>query len=260
MSRRAHSTADLKRAVGTSFVALALLGAGAGLAQETCPCPPPAPPPPLWTGSVGLSYLATSGNTDTESLGFAATWARQPTPWGMEITALANRAESEGVTTAERYYGGLRGKRALGEAFELFGGLSYESNEFAGFDSRTLIEAGGIWKALTGPVHALAFDAGLTFTQEAPVVGEDLDFMGAVAGAAYAWKITEAATLRERLLYFPNFDTSDDWRWSSETSLEAAFAASWALRVGYLYTRDNLPAPGFEEADSTTTVSVVWKR
>lgn len=241
-------------------MALALIGAGAGMAQENCPCPPPAPPPPLWTGSVGLSYLATAGNTDTESLGFAATWARQPTPWGMEITALANRAESDGVTTAERYYGGLRGKRAMGEAFELFGGLSYESNEFAGFDSRTLIEAGGIWKALTGPVHALAFDAGLTWTQEAPVVGEDLDFMGAVAGAAYAWKITEAATLRERLLYFPNFDTSDDWRWSSETSLEAAFAASWALRVGYLYTRDNLPAPGFEEADSTTTVSVVWKR
>ena len=201
------------RAVGTSFVALALVGAGAGLAQETCPCPPPAPPPPLWTGSVGLSYLATSGNTDTESLGFAATWARQPTPWGMEITALANRAESDGVTTAERYYGGLRGKRALGEAFELFGGLSYESNEFAGFDSRTLVEAGGIWKALVGPVHEFAFDAGLTWTQEAPVVGEDLDFMGAVAGAAYAWKITDAATLRERLLYFPNFDTSDDWRW-----------------------------------------------
>lgn len=238
----------------------ALAFAGAGLAQETCPCPPPAPPPPLWTGSVGLSYLATSGNTDTESLGFQATWARQPTPWGMEITALANRAESDGVTTAERYYGGLRGKRALGEAFELFGGLSYESNEFAGFDSRTLVEAGGIWKALAGPVHTLAFDAGLTWTQEAPVVGEDLDSMGAVAGAAYAWKITDAATLRERLLYFPNFDTSDDWRWSSETSLEAAFAASWALRVGYLYTSDNLPAPGFEKTDSATTVSVVWKR
>lgn len=254
------STSRAGRLSTSLFFLLVLVGAGASRAQETCPCPPPPPPPPLWTGSLGLSYLATSGNTDTESLGLTAAWARQPTPWGMEILAVANRAESGGVTTAERYFAGLRGKRALDEAFELFAGLSYESNEFAGFDSRTLLEAGGIWRALVGPVHELAFDAGLTFTQESPVVGEEFDFMGAIAGAAYVWKITDAATFRERLLYFPNFDTSDDWRWSSETSLEAAFAASWALRVAYLYTNDNLPTPGFEKADSVTTVSLVWKR
>ena len=130
---------------------IALLSSGLVAAQETCPCPPPAPPPPLWTGSVGLSYLATSGDTDTQTSRVAASWARQPTPWGMEITALADRAESDGVTTAERYYGGVRGKRAMGERFELFGGLSYERNEFAGFDSRVLVEAGGVWKSLAGP-------------------------------------------------------------------------------------------------------------
>lgn len=237
-----------------------LLSSAPVSAQETCPCPPPAPPPPLWTGSVGLSYLSTSGNTDTSSLGLTATWARQPTPWGIEITALANRAETEGVTTAERYDGGVRGKRALGDRFELFGGLSYARDEFAGFDSRVIVEAGGIWKALAGPKQELAFDAGLTWTQEEPVAGERIDFAGAVAGAAYAWKITEAATFRERLLFFPNFETSEDWRVRSETSFEAAFAASWALRLGYLYTRDNLPAPGFEKADGTSSVSLVWKR
>jgi putative salt-induced outer membrane protein len=244
----------------TILAALALASVGSATAQDTCPCPPPDPPPPLWTGSVGLSYLSTSGNTDTESLGFTANWTRRPTPWGLEIAALANRAETDGVTTAERYYGGLRGLRALNERFELFGGLSYASDEFAGFDSRVIAEAGGVWKALLGPKHELAFDAGLTWTQEEPVLGDDLDFLGAVAGVAYAWKITESATLRERLLYFPNFDTSDDWRMRSETTLEAALAASWAVRVGYLYTRDNLPAPGFEESDSATSVSLVWKR
>lgn len=250
-------------AIRASLAACALaasLGSAPTSAQESCPCPPPAPPPPLWTGSVGLSYLSTSGNTDTSSLGLTASWARQPTPWGMEISAFANRSEADGVTTAERYFGGLRGKRAMGDRFELFGGLSYASDEFAGFDSRVIVEAGGIWKALFGPRHELAFDAGLTWTDEEPVVGEGIDYLGAVAGAAYAWKVTEAATFRERLLFFPNFDTSDDWRVRSETSFEAAFAASWAVRVGYLYTRDNLPAPGFEKTDSTTSVSLVWKR
>src|SRR5688572_11483010 len=61
---------------------LALGQPGAGSAQELCPCPPPPPPPPLWTGSAGLSYLANSGNSDNESLGFTVSLARQPTPWG----------------------------------------------------------------------------------------------------------------------------------------------------------------------------------
>ena len=90
-----------------------------------------------------------------------------------------------------------------------------------------------------GPVHELDFDAGVTWTDEEPVFLPGLDYFGAVAGATYAWKINEVASFRERLVLYPNFDESDDWRLRSETSLDAALAASWALRVGYLFTRDN---------------------
>jgi len=228
--------------------------------QETCPCPPPPPPPPLWTGSLGLSYLMTTGNTDTETLGFTGALARLPTPWGVEIQAAANRAESEGTTTAERYFAGVRGKRAFGERWQAFAGVSYESDEFAGFDSRMILEIGGVFRALAGPAHLLDFDAGLTWTDEEPVLGPGIDSFGALAGLAYEWKFSETASFRERLVAYPNFDESEDWRVRSETSVEAALASSWALRVSYLFTRDNLPAPGFEKDDSTTSVSLVWKR
>lgn len=253
------STGGGVKRIAVAFV-LAMASAAAGGAEELCPCPPPEPPPPLWTGSVGLSYLATAGNSESESLGFSTAWARRPTPWGLELSALVNRAETDGEMTADRSFAALRGKRALGERFELFGGVAFESDEPAGFDARTLVEAGGVWKALLGPTHALAFDLGLTWTSEDPVVGASDDFAGAVAGLAYQWRISERAALRERLVYYPSFADSDDWRLRSETSLEAALASSWALRVGYLVTRDNLPAPGFEKTDASTTVSLVWKR
>jgi len=241
---------------------LVLVSAAASplVGQEDCPCPPPPPPPPLWTGSLGLSYLATTGNTDTETLGFTGAFARLPTPWGVEFQAAANRAESEGTTTAERYFAGARGKRAFGDRWQMFGGASYESDEFAGFESRMILEAGGIWRALLGPVHTLDFDAGLTWTDEEPVIGAGIDSFGALAGLAWEWKFSETASFRERLVAYPNFDESDDWRVRSETSLEAALATSWALRLSYLFTRDNLPAPGFEKDDSTTSISLVWKR
>jgi putative salt-induced outer membrane protein len=243
-------------------LAAGFLLAASVMAQEPelCPCPPPAPPPPLWTGSVGLAYLATSGNSETQSFGLDATLSRQPTPWGVEIRALANRVEDDGETTAERWLAGVRGKRELSERFQLFAGAAYESDEFAGFESRMLVEAGGIWRALTGPAHELDFDAGFTWTDEEPVFLPGYDYFGALAGATYVWNISETTSFRERLVLYPNFDQSDDWRLRSETSLDASLAASWALRVGYLFTRDNAPGPGFEKDDSTFSVSLVWKR
>ncbi len=227
---------------------------------KTCPCPPPPPPAPLWTGSLGLSYVATSGNSDNQTLGLAAAFARQPTPWGVEIVTLANRAETDGVKTGEKWLAGVRGKRALTERFDLFAGVSYERDRFAGFDSRVVTEAGAQWHALTGPVHELAFDAGLTYTSVDPLLGSRDGSVGGLAGLTYVWKITATTTLRERLLLYPNFEHTDDWRMRSETAVEASLAASWALRVGYLYERNNRPPAGFRKVDGTTSVSVVWKR
>jgi putative salt-induced outer membrane protein len=229
-------------------------------AQDTCPCPPPPPPPPLWTGSLGFSYLATSGNSDSQTVGLTTSWKRQPTPWGVELQAIAARAENEGEETAERFYGAVRGKRAMGGRLELFTGLSYERDAFAGFDSRVVGEAGGLWKAWLGPQHLLDFDLGLTWTREEPTTGSSLDYPGALAGVAYTWVISPTASFRERLVLLPNLDDSDDWRLRSETSLDAALASAWALRLGFLATRDNRPTPGFEKDDTATSISVVWKR
>jgi putative salt-induced outer membrane protein YdiY len=123
-----------------------------------------------------------------------------------------------------------------------------------------ILESGAQWSAIAGPVHLLDFDAGLTWTDEDPVIGEGVDSFGALAGLNYVWKFSETASFRERLVGYPNFDESDDWRIRSETVLEAALASSWALRLSYIFTRDNLPAPGFEKDDATTAVSLVWKR
>jgi putative salt-induced outer membrane protein len=243
------------------LVVAALALPRAGVAQDTCPCPPPEPPPPLWTGSLGLSYLASSGNTETSSLGMLASFARKPTPWGVEGSAVVNHAESEGEETADRTFAGLRGTRAFGDRWQAFAGLSYEKDRFAGFDRRMVAELGGTYKVLTGPKHELALDAGLTWTDEDPVTEVEANsYFGGVLGAAYALKISDSATFRERLLFFPDFDDSDNWRFTSDTALEATIISSWALRVGYYYARDNVPPLGFEKSDSTTSVSVVWKR
>ncbi len=212
----------------------------------------------LWSGSLGLAYLATSGNTDTQTLGADFSMEREPTPWGLELSASFNRADENGVTTAERYTARGRGTRALGERWGVFGGLSGEKDEFAGYDLLLVVEGGATYNALLGPTHTLSFDGGLTYTDESRIDPEpDVDYLGAVLGLSYQWKLSETASLGERLLYYPNFDQGADWRLSSETALQAALTNRLAVKTSYELRFRNQPIGDNSGTDTTTKVSLV---
>lgn len=230
-------------------------------APAPCPCPPEdeAPPPvPLWTAKVGLSYVATTGNSETTTFGSDVDVARRPTPWGVEIFANYDRAENGDAVQSERTFGGARVKRALGERWELFGEATGEKDEFAGFDLRTVFAAGGTYHALTGPRHVLDTDLGVTWTDEDRIEpAEDVSFVGALVGLDYAWAITERSTFDQRLTWFPSFETSSDWRLESVTSLEASLTERLALRLGYEVRFQNEPIDDLEDTDTTTRMSLV---
>ncbi|HPW55279.1 MAG TPA: DUF481 domain-containing protein [Thermoanaerobaculaceae bacterium] len=211
-----------------------------------------------WNGSFGLSYLATSGNSDTSSLGIEVTVKRKPAPWGIDLSALVLRAEKDGVKSAERVFGRARGERALTESWGVFLGASAEKDRFAGLDLRGVLEAGGSYKMLTGPEHELSLEAGVTFTREERTSGIDDDFLGGLAGLAYTWIPMEGAKVSERLLVYPSFDRSSDWRLVSETALQAALTKRFSLKIAYALRYDHEPPPGFDSTDTATTASLVW--
>ncbi len=216
-------------------------------------------PEPIWTGSLGLAYLATTGNSETSTFGLNFTTERRPTPWGLTITGRFNRNEDDGVLTAERYSLGGRARRALGERWEFFGGLSAEKDEFAGFDLLLLAETGVTYRALMGPKHHLSFDAGVTWTDENRIEPEpDVDFLGAVLGLDYEWKISDNSSLIQALDFYPNFDESSDWRLTSMTALQSAVNSWLAVKLGYEVRYRNQPIGDNDDTDTTSTASVVF--
>jgi putative salt-induced outer membrane protein len=243
------------------LVGLILLASVSAYAQEEAPAE--AQPEP-WKGALGLSYVDTSGNSETSAFGLDFKVERLPEPWGLEITGLFNRASDAGDVTAERYYLGGRAKRALGDRWELFGGLSGEKDQFAGFDLRLLVEAGAAYKLVLGPKHFLSADAGLTYTDENRLEPEpDASWLGGVLGLAYEWKISDTTSFTERFLYYPNFDESSDWRLSSDTGIQTAISSLLALKFSYEYRYRNEPlvlddGTTADSTDTTTRFSVVF--
>ena len=89
---------------------------GAALAQA-----PAAAPPDPFVGSAALGYLATSGNTEATNLNSSLkiTWDLDG-PWTHNWTALAIRASTDDVTTAEAYAAGYKATaRFLGDELSI---------------------------------------------------------------------------------------------------------------------------------------------
>jgi len=253
---RKESEQTMKRTVLTTGLMMLLLAALPVLADEGEEAKEPS-----WTGETGLSFVATTGNSETQTLGLDLKFERRPEPWGVVFGGSFIRAEQDKELTAERYGAYVRGKRALSERWELFAGLSGEKDQFAGYDLRGVLDAGATYKALVGPTHELSFDGGLAWTTEDFIEGQgsDNDYFGAILGLDYKWSFSDNAYLGQTLDYFPNFDNSTDWRFVSETSLQGSLTSLLALKLAYLIRYDNEPVPGFDDTDTTATASLVLK-
>ena len=256
----------MKSSAIAALALAALLAIPTGLfARDTDPTPTAGeeaePPEPLWSSQVGLSYLATSGNSDTTTFGLDAQAKRRPVPWGLELSALVDRAEEDGVATAERAYAGLRGTRTLAERWDAFAGLSAEQDEFSGIDLRSIVEAGVAYKALTGPRHLLELDGAVTWTDENRLPPEvDDSWVGGLFAADYRYAISDTAAFSQGLKYFANFDDTGNWRAASLSALTASLNGSLAVRLSYEIRYRNEPLDANDDTDTTTKASLVWSR
>ena len=212
-----------------------------------------------WEFSLGLSYLATSGNSDSQTAGLDLAYKRSFDPWGLELAGSYLNAESNGVDTADRAFLGVRGTRAVSDKWSVFVGVSALQDEFAGLDSRYVVDGGVTYKAIADDVQTLTFDLGVAWNSEDYVSGGSTDYMSGLAGLAYTRKLSATASLSEKLAFVPSFEETDDWRLSSDLALEAAVSAKLAVKLGFLYLYDNVPVAGFKKTDTKSSVSLVVK-
>lgn len=214
---------------------------------------------PAWVGSLGLSWVATSGNSDTSSIGLDFNLEKKADPWGLVFVARGNKADDSGTTTAENYLFGARAVRKLSAKWEAFGGLQWSKDPFTGFDSQTVASLGATYIAIDGERNKLAFDGGLAYTWEDQVNPDaQIDYLGGLLGLTWEWKLGASSKLVERLVYYPNFDDSNDWRVTSFTAIEADINSWMALRFGYDIRHRNQPIGDADKTDTTSTASVVF--
>jgi putative salt-induced outer membrane protein len=246
-----------------SGVMRSLLGAALvlapALALSQVPPPPPPTPPPLYSGKAELSFVNTSGNTSTQTLGFGAEGEYKPAPWAVKATLAFVRAESDGETKAKSLAASLRGSRKIADPIEVFAQAAYLKNTFAGIDNRFGLEAGVAYTFLKGPPHLLKFEAALGWTRELRVTEPSLSFATARLGVSYKWAISKTAELTDDSSFIEDLSDAGDWRLQSVTGVSAAMSTLLSLKISYTFAYVRKPPPGFGRTDTITAAALVAK-
>jgi putative salt-induced outer membrane protein YdiY len=236
-------------------VALFIACASNALAQT----PPPKEPPPLWDVQLGASFVGTSGNSDTTTLGADFGAHRRWPLWKIESTATAVRTTDRSVRTAERYLGAFRADRKLTSVIDVSAGERAERDRLAGIDFRSISDLGLKYALVRQPSWTLDGLTSLALNHEQPVVGPSLNHPIGVLQAMSKIVFSPASDSTQRFTFYPDFDTSSAYRAEAEVTAQAAMNARLALKIGYLWRYSNTPAFGFVRSDNTTTASIVLR-
>jgi putative salt-induced outer membrane protein len=260
MAVRPLHTRDDMRVVRHIFVLL-ILALPPAAAAQTPAAEPPKPPPPLWDVQIGASFVGTSGNTDTSSVGADFAAHRRGYVWQIESTATAVRVATSDVTTAERYLGQVQLKRKLTPIIGLTAGEKLERDQFAGIDLRSILNGGLSWALVHTPAWTLDGLTAAGWQHEERTTGPGIDDAVGVLQLPSRIPFGGAGDTTQRVTFYPDFTNSSAYRTEAEVTAQAAMNAHLALKIGYLLRYSNEPVPTFKKTDNTTTASVVlrWK-
>jgi putative salt-induced outer membrane protein len=242
----------------TVFIVLTLLIPAAAAGQTP---PPPPSPLPLWDVQIGASFVGTSGNTDTSSVGADFGLHRRWPVWQIESAAAAVRTNNQDVRTAERYLGAFRGQRRLTAFVGLSAGIKLERDQFSGMNFRSISDVGLTWALVRVPAWTLDGITAIALNHESPTLGSNRNDPVGLFQVLSRIPLGASGATTQRFTFYPDFKDTDARRSEMELAAQAAMNSHFALKIDYLVRQSNAPVPGFKKTDTMTTASVVmqWK-
>jgi len=219
---------------------------------------PPAPPP-RQEGNAGFSFISTTGNADTQTLGLSGEYHYRPDPWHVQAKTAYVRNETDGKASAESVRFLLRSDRSLTPRATLFGQWNYLHDAFAAIDHRNSVAGGVSYQLVATAPHELWVDGGIGYTNEQRLVGDDISTAIALTGLRYRFKLSETAEITDDMGMEFSLSDSDDWRVANVAALAAKLTTVLQIKLSYATRYIHAPAPGFETTDTITAVALVAK-
>jgi len=217
------------------------------------------PPPPRWETTSELSFVSTSGNTSTQTLGVGGDVTNRSGAWVSAGKVAFVRAATDGEETARSLGLDFRVSRDLTPRTGLFAHVGYLRDTFAGIEHRVGVDGGLAMKLVAAAPHALDLDAGVGYTSETRLAEADRSFATGTLVLDYTWALNDAAKLTNVGAFTANLQDGPDWRFSDTAAIAASLNRTLSLKLSYQVKFLNRPVPGFDKTDTIVSAAVVAK-
>jgi len=234
----------MKNKVVTGLMGLML--AGSALAQESGS---------QWSGEAELGIVATSGNTETQTVSAKAKVVNERDKWKHVAKFEALNTEDGTTTTAERYLLSGKSDYKMSALDYVFITANYEDDRFSGYDWRASELLGYGRHVIAQEDLSLDLEAGVGVRQSKTDAGvSDSEGIVSLAGNL-GWKISDTSKFTEEL----NTEIGDSATISkSVTGLKTQINGSLAMKITYTVKHTSKVPAGIEKVDRETAVTLVY--
>ncbi len=217
-----------------------------------------------WANQTELSFVSTSGNATSNTLGLKSALTGSGGPDEVKIEIGGVRASSgittrtatgtpgsftvqkttESTVTAASYYARARYDRQLDGAFA-FLGAGWERNTFAGVQNRYSGVLGFGKTFVDGDSGHFKADVGGTYTVQKDVekvAGADESFLGARLSVDAMRSLTQTTDFTSTLVADENLEQTGDYRADWTNSVAVSISEGLALKTSFELLYDHQPA------------------
>ncbi len=254
------------------------VGAGPDRYVQTAPAPgaPPQPvaiadisainpTPPAWTGSFSLNGLLTTGNSETEQLGFRGAlskrWPHDRLTFGAEYSFGRQEDPSTGEKSTTIDYAMALAKydHFFTKKFYGYLGTKAERDGVAELELRLAPGAGVGYQWFEGPTFNLSNEAGLVWVYENYKRTGSSEFFGPRLAYSVDWVPVQPLTLFHKLEYIPSFeDLGGDYLLNIDAGARLAVWKGFFGELRYEFRFDSTPASGRHRTDQRYILGAGW--
>ncbi|HTK90375.1 MAG TPA: DUF481 domain-containing protein [Verrucomicrobiae bacterium] len=223
------------------------------------------PEPPTWHGSLALTGLFTSGNSETTQIGFSAAAAKR---WETDrLTFLAGYTfgrekdpdTDEKRTTTDYGFASAKFDHFFTKKFYGYALAKIEHDEVADLEYRFSASVGPGYQWFEGPTFNLSTEVGLAYVYEKFKHQDARDFLGPRFAYAVDWTPIPVLTLFHTFEYIPAFDDfTGDYLINLTAGAKVRIVKSFFTNARFEWAYDSTPARGREKSDTRFLLGVGW--
>ncbi len=241
-----------------SWISIGMLLLAFAASQEVVESQAPAS---VWSTHIELSYVNTSGNTDTQAFAgrVELTGGSATSRFAFRSNALYGR--SDGKENTNRFLVEGRWEGNLTDGLFFFLNATYLTDKFAGYDYRLFGGPGLGFRLISSERQELRGLTSVNYTHDKfRVPDKDSETYGNLDLALeYRWKVSSAVTFKNNSSYATSLKDSGHYFLNLETSIEVKASSFVSLGVSYgLAFQGRPPSDEYERLDATFFSSLIF--